>query len=533
MQLHGKNFIGGTLSAEGDDIFQARNPATCEPLEPRFHEARASEINRAAEMASLAFQERDGRSPETTAELLEHIADELEALGQPLLDRAEAETGLPQTRLKMERARATGQLRMFAEVVREGSWVDARIDLAQPRRRPVPKPDVRRMLIPVGPVAVFGAGNFPLAFSAAGGDTASALAAGNPVVVKAHPAHPGTCEMTAVAIQKALASTGYPDDWFALVHGVQHEPGQILVRHPGIQAVAFTGSLAGGRAIFQTAASREVPIPVYAEMGSVNPVFVLPGALAERADEIADGLHASVVLGSGQFCTNPGLIIALEGEGLDRFLASLAKCFSADGPCTLLHRGILEAYARGIEDLSAKPAVELVAHSAPEPDLDKTQAATALFATDAEAFMRDPEMAEEVFGPSTLLVRCQSAEQMIELACELPGQLTATFHAGPADRAVLDPLRAVMEAKAGRLLFGGSPTGVEACAAMHHGGVYPAASDPRSTSVGTAAMLRFARPICYQDWPQDQLPLELQDHNSRGIMRQIDGVLTRDDVVAS
>jgi NADP-dependent aldehyde dehydrogenase len=530
MQLHGKNFIGGTLSAEGEDTFQARNPATGEPLEPRFHEARADEINRAAEMAALAFQERDNRSADQTAELLEHIADELEAIGQPLLDRAEAETGLPQARLKMERARTTGQLRLFAEVVREGSWVDARIDRAQPQRRPFPKPELRRMLIPVGPVAIFGAGNFPLAFSAAGGDTASALAAGNPVVVKAHPAHPGTSEMTAVAIQKALADSGYPDDWFSMVHGLQNEVGQILVRHPGIQAVAFTGSLAGGRALFNTAASREVPIPVYAEMGAVNPVFLLPGALNERADEIATGLHASATLGSGQFCTNPGLIVALAGEALDQFLAKLSECFAGDSPCTMLHGGILEAYETGIEDLSVKATIELLAHSAPEPDAGKTQAATTLFVTDAESFMNDPAMAKEVFGPSTLVVRCETADQMLELACVLPGQLTATFHVGDADRSLLDPLRGIMEAKAGRLLFGGFPTGVEVCAAMHHGGPYPAASDSRSTSVGTAAILRFARPICYQDWPQNQLPPELQDRNERGIMRQVDGVLGREDV---
>ena len=530
MQLHGKNFIGGTLSAEGEDSFQARNPATRESLEPRFHEARADEINRAPEMAALAFQERDDRSSDTTAELLEHIADEVESLGQPLLDRAESETGLPQTRLKMERARTVAQLRLFAGVVREGSWVDARIDRADPQRRPVPKPDLRRMLVPIGPVAVFGAGNFPLAFSVAGGDTASALAAGNPVVVKAHPAHPGTCEMTAVAIQKALADTGYPDDWFSMVHGAQNEVGQILVRHPGIQAIAFTGSLAGGRALFNTVAARDMPVPVYAEMGSINPVFLLPGALAERAKEIAAGLHGSVTLGSGQFCTNPGLVVALAGEELDRFLANLGECFAAGSPCTMLHGGILEAYETGIEDLSAKPAVELVAHSSPDRDVDKTQAAATLFVTDAEAFLRDPEMAEEVFGPSTLVVRCETVDQMLELACSLQGQLTATFHVGDADRTLLDPLRGIMEAKAGRLLFGGFPTGVEVCAAMHHGGPYPAASDPRSTSVGTAAILRFARPVCYQDWPQEQLPPELQNRNSRGIMRQIDGVLGRGDV---
>jgi NADP-dependent aldehyde dehydrogenase len=530
MQLHGKNFIGGTLSADGEDAFQAHNPATGKPLDPPYHEARADEINRAAEMAALAFHERENRSADATAELLERIADEVDALGQPLLDRAEAETGLPQGRLKMERARTIGQLRLFAEVVREGSWVDARIDRAVPTRRPVPKPDLRRMLIPIGPVAVFGASNFPLAFSAAGGDTAAALAAGNPVVVKAHPAHPGTCEMTAVAIQKALADSGYSDDWFSMVHGIQNEVGQVLVRHPGIQAVAFTGSLSGGRALLNTAASRDVPIPVYAEMGSINPVFLLPGALAERADEIAAGLHGSVTLGSGQFCTNPGLVIALAGDALDQFLAKLGERFAGGAPCTMLHAGILASYGRGIEDLSAKKDIELVAHSSPEPDSEKTQAAAALFVADAETLMEDPEMRDEIFGPSTLVVRCESSEQMLELASCLEGQLTATFHASEADAALLEPLRYMMEAKAGRLLFGGFPTGVEVCAAMHHGGPYPAASDPRSTSVGTAAILRFARPVCYQDWPQDRLAPELQDRNSRGVLRQIDGVRTKDDV---
>ena len=530
MQLHGKNFIGGTLSAEGEGTFQACNPATGELLDPAFHEARADEINRAAEMAALAFQERDPVSSDKTAELLEHVAEELEALGQPLLERAEAETGLPQTRLKMERARTVGQLQAFAALVREGSWVDARIDLPDPKRRPAAKPDVRRMLVPLGPVAVFGAGNFPLAFSAAGGDTASALAAGNPVVVKAHPGHPGTSEMTAVAIQKALADTGYPDDWFSMVHGEQTEVGQVLVRHPGIQAVAFTGSLAGGRALFDAVSARETPIPVYAEMGSINPVFLLPGALADGADEIAAGLFASVALGSGQFCTNPGLVVGLGGEDLDRFLAKLTECFKSSSPCTMLNSRTQAAYEEGIEELSLKADVDLVAYSSPEPDVEKTQAATALFVTDAEEFMKDPKMAEEVFGPSTLVVRCETSEQMLELACGLAGQLTATVHATASDTPLLDPLRGILEAKAGRLLFGGFPTGVEVCAAMHHGGPYPATTDARSTSVGTAAILRFARPLCYQDWPQEQLPPELQNRNSHGIMRQIDGVLTRDDV---
>jgi len=529
MDLHGKNLVGGTLSAEGETTFPAHNPATGEPLDPLFYEARVDEVNRAAENAALAFEERDDRSARTTAGLLDRIAEEIEALGQPLLDRAEAESGLPQPRLKMECARTTGQLRMFAEVVREGSWVDARIDRAEPKRRPIPKPDLRRMLIPIGPVAVFGASNFPLAFSAAGGDTASALAAGNPVVLKAHPAHPGTCEMTATAIQKALADCGYPDDWFSMVHGVGTEVGQVLVRHPGIQAVGFTGSLTGGRALFDAAAARDVPIPVFAEMGAVNPMFLLPGALAAKGEEIAAGLHGSVTLGSGQFCTNPGLLIALAGDDLDRFAAKLTECFSAGEPCTMLHRGILDNYAGATEDLSAKAAVDLLAHSTTQPDASKTQAATALFATDAESFLADPEMGDEVFGPSTLLVRCQSPEQMLEVACSLGGQLTATFYAEDQDDALFTPLRSIIEAKAGRLLFGGFPTGVEVCAAMHHGGPYPATSAPQTTSVGTAAILRFARPLCYQNWPQDRLPAELTDKNTRGIWRQVDGRLTKDD----
>ena len=510
MQLHGKNFIGGTLSAEGDDTFQARNPATREPLEPRYHEARAEEINRAAEMAALAFQEREPSPADTTAELLEHIADEVDALGQPLLDRAVAETGVaPKLASKWNApeppancdssprwsGKARGSTPASIERIR-------RDDL-------LPNPTCDACSFPIGPVAIFGASNFPLAFSAAGGDTASALAAGNPVVVKAHPAHPGTSEMTAVAIQKALADMGYPDDWFSMVHGVQNEVGQILVRHPGIQAVGFTGSLSGRASpVRHRRLPRKTPIPVYAEMGAVNPVFLLPAALAEQTDEIAAGLHGSVTLGTGQFCTNPGLVIALAGEDLDRFLAKLCECFAGGSPSTMLHGGILESYELGIEDLSAKSAVELVAHSSPEPDADKTQAASALFVTDAKAFMNDPEMAEEVFGPSTLVVRCETAEQMLELACGLQGQLTATFHAGDADRSMLDPLRNIMEAKAGRLLFGGFPTGVEVCAAMHHGGPYPAttgspdrplsARPPSSASLAPSATRTGPKTNCPQ-----------------------------------
>ncbi len=532
MPLHGENIIGGTLAADGRETFRAVDPAAGNELPTSFHHATSEEIDKALELAQTAFQSRRDRDPAQTAALLERIAEEIEALGDELIDRAGAETGLPSGRLRLERGRTCQQLRLFGQVVSEGSWVDARIDRAAPDRKPIAKPDLRRMLIPVGPVAVFGACNFPLAFSTAGGDTASAFAAGNPVIVKARPAHPGTSELVGQAVQKAVAAAGMPDGWFSMLHGSGRQLGVRLVRHPVVRAVGFTGSLSGGRALADIAASRPDPIPVYAEMGSVNPVFLLPGALRERAEQIAQGLHQSVTLGVGQFCTNPGLVVALDdGQGhLDHLLSVLSGLTEDTPPGTMLLAGILDGYQQGLQRMSAAAGVQRIACSREPADRRKTQAAAALFVTDADTFLQDAGLKDEVFGPSTLVVRCRQPQQMLQIAGDLEGQLTATVHATPEDAATQGTLVAILERRAGRLLYGGFPTGVEVCASMNHGGPYPATTDVRSTSVGTAAILRFARPICYQSFPQGQLPPELQDRNVRGIWRLIDNVLSRDDL---
>jgi NADP-dependent aldehyde dehydrogenase len=530
MPVHGKNFVGQSLSSEGSETFQAVNPATGSKLDPVFHNATRAEIDRALALAELAFRSRRRRVPTQDADLLERTAAEIEGLGEELIERGSAETGLPPGRIKMECARTTGQLRLFAQVVREGSWVDARIDRAQPDRKPAPKPDLRRMLIPIGPVAVFPASNFPLAFSVAGGDTASAFAAGCPVIVKARPSHAGTSELVAQAVQKAINAARMPDGWFSMLHGAGREIGTYLVKHPVIRAVGFTGSLQGGRALLGAAATRPDPIPVYAEMGSINPVFLLPGALAQRGAEIVQGFHQSVTLGVGQFCTNPGLLIAMEHPQLEQFLSTLAKLIHDTPPGTMLMEAILDGYEQGIQRLAAVPGVERMSCSAQDADRGKTQCRAALFVTDASTFLQEHRLREEVFGPSTLVVRCRRQQEMLVIARCLDGQLTATVHATEQELADSDELMAILEAKAGRLVLGGFPTGVEVCAAMNHGGPYPATTDVHFTSVGTGAILRFARPLCYQGFPQAQLPAELRDENELGIWRMVDNRLTREKV---
>jgi len=530
MPLHGKNLIGHALGAQGERTFQAVDPATGEKLGTSFHDATPAEADRALELAEGAFRSRPMPEPAQTATLLERIADEIEALGDELIERGSAETALPAARLTGERGRTTGQLRLFAQVVREGSWVDARIDRAQPDRRPVPKPDLRRMLVPLGPVVVFPASNFPLAFSVAGGDTASALAAGCPVIVKARPSHPGTSELVGQAVQKAMIETGMPDGSFSMLHGAGREMGVYLVRHPAVRAVGFTGSLQGGRALHDAAASRPDPIPVYAEMGSINPVFLLPGALAERGEAIAKGLYQSVTLGVGQFCTNPGLVLAIKGEPLDRFLDVLGTLIKETPPGTMLMEPIRRAYQEGIERLLGASGVRRQAHPRQIADPAKTQCRAALFTTEAQVFLRNPDLRHEVFGPATLVVRCAGPEEMLQIAESLEGQLTGTIHATESELAAQGPLRAVLQRKVGRLVFNGFPTGVEVCAAMNHGGPYPATTDAHFTSVGTAAMARFARPICFQASFDSQLPPELRNKNVRGIWRLVDNVLTKDDL---
>jgi NADP-dependent aldehyde dehydrogenase len=527
MELHGKNIIAGKVVESAGKKYQGFAPASGKSIEPSFEEATPDHINQALEAAEQAFQEFRQFPAEQRAAFIEKIAEEILALGDDLIERAHVETALPKDRLTGERGRTVNQLRMFADLIREGSWVDARIDRAIPDRQPLPKPDLRRMLIPIGPVAVFGASNFPLAFSVAGGDTASALAAGCPVVVKAHPAHPGTSEMVARAISKAVEASGMPAGVFSMLHGAGHEVGAGLVKHPLTRAVGFTGSLRGGRALFDAAASRPDPIPVYAEMGSVNPVFLLPGALRERADAIAEGLKNSVTMGVGQFCTCPGLAVGLRDDNFARFTDKLTGLFEAAQPGTMLYPGILQGFEAGVKKLSAIEGLKTT-QSQTTPDATKTQARPSLLATSAQTFLIHHELGEEVFGPSTVVVSCDSREELERIARNLEGHLTATIHGTADDLRDHAWLVSILENKVGRLLFNGYPTGVEVCASMQHGGPYPATSDARTTSVGTAAIERFVRPICYQNFPQDALPVELQNANPRGIWRLVDNQLTKE-----
>lgn len=526
MELHGLNIIGNSTSAEGTETFTAVNPATGAGLDAAFHIATEAEVNRAVELAAQAFSPYRGLPAEARAKFLERIAEEIVELGDALLELANRETALPLPRLTGERGRTVGQLKMFAALLREGSWVEARIDHALPDRQPLPRPDLRRMLLPLGPVAVFGASNFPFAFSVAGGDTASALAAGCPVVVKAHPAHPGTSELVARAIGRAALVTGMPDGVFSMVHGMK-ETGLALVRHPKLEAVGFTGSLGAGRALYDAAAVRPKPIPVYAEMGSVNPVFVLPGALQERGEKIAEGLAQSVTLGVGQFCTNPGVVVGLQSEGLTGFLRTAADRLSAAAPGTMLYPHIQQAFTQGTERLKSAAGVRTEAEPQTAADATRTQANAMLFSTDAAHFLGQHDLREEVFGPASLVVACGTPDELESVANSLEGQLTATVHANAEDLKRYRGLIAILETKVGRLLFNGFPTGVEVSPAMQHGGPYPATSDSRTTSVGTAAILRFVRPLCYQDCPQELLPAELQDANPLHIWRLVDSEWTR------
>lgn len=471
-------------------------------------DATLEDVDRAASAARDAFavfaQDREKR-----AALLEAIAANLEGLGDSLLAAAHEESALPLARLQGERGRTTAQLRLFAAVVREGAYLGVRRDAAEPGRQPLPRPELRRILRPLGPVAVFGASNFPLAFSVAGGDTAAALAAGCPVVHKAHPAHPKTAALAGAAIAAAVAEAGLPAGVFSLLFGQGHEVGQWLAVHPDVKAIAFTGSLRGGRALFDLAAGRKNPIPVYAEMGSVNPVFLLPGALAERGSQIAAGLAGSVTMGVGQFCTNPGLVFLPAGEGGAALLDALAEKLTAAGSGTMLYLALGENYRAGLARHTAVPGVSRRGQSGPG---GTREVQPVLLTTDAATFAVNPSLHEEVFGPATLAVACKDAEEMARLAAGLEGQLTATIHAAAdgADDGAAAVLMGILADKAGRLVWNGFPTGVEVAAAMQHGGPYPATTDSRSTSVGTAAIDRFLRPVAYQDVPERFLPEDLK-----------------------
>ncbi len=518
--MKGHNYIGNQQSAKGTNSFFGYDPTTNAPLTGTFYEATTSEINEAIQKAQAAFDIIKDRSGEERASFLVAIADEIMALGDSLILRARSETALPEGRLTGERGRTCNQLRLFASVLRDGSWVQAKIDPAMPDREPMPRADIRSMLRPLGPVAVFGASNFPLAFSVAGGDTASALAAGCPVVVKAHPAHPGTCELIADAIIAAAQKTNMPEGIFSMVHGVSHEVGGALVKHPAIQAVGFTGSLRGGRTLYDLAASRPEPIPVYAEMGSTNPVFILPEALVQQHETLADGLFSSVTLGVGQFCTNPGLVISEQSAQSKQLLSRLSTLISESQAGVMLTSGIQGAYEKGLTELSEQSGV---ATSAKSDDNKINAGAGCLLSTDAQTFLSNKDLEEEVFGPSTLHVATSDMQEMMAIAKNLHGHLTATIHGTEADLKDHSELISILEKKVGRILINGYPTGVEVNNAMVHGGPYPATTDARSTSVGTGAITRFARPVCYQNFPDYLLPDELKEHNPLGIKRLVNG----------
>jgi len=520
MQLTGDVLIGTERVRHAHRSFHATNPATNEALEPAFAFATAGDVDKACALAWAAFHEYRESSRETRARFLETIAARIIDLGDALIERAMAETGLPRARIEGERARAVGQLKLFADVVRSGEWLDLRFDRALPDRKPLARPDLRERHIPLGPVAVFGASNFPLAFSVAGGDTASALAAGCPVVIKGHPAHPGTGELVGRAIQAAVIACGMPAGVFSLLLGAM-ETGAALVGDPRIKAVGFTGSRAAGMALVRIANARAEPIPVYAEMSSINPVYLLPAALAARAPSIAQGFVASLTMGAGQFCTNPGLVFGVAGADLDRFLDAAADALKACAPPPMLTPGIHQAYEKGVRALAEHNRVETVARGRVGEGVNQGQGA--IFATTANDFMADPRLGHEVFGSSSLVVRCPDVETMVSVSETLEGQLTATLQMEPADLGIARRLMPVLERKAGRILANGWPTGVEGGHAMVHGGPFPATSDSRTTSVGSLAIRRFLRPVCYQDIPGELLPEELRNETS-GLPRLVDGV---------
>ncbi|BCT78157.1 2,5-dioxovalerate dehydrogenase [Sinomonas cyclohexanicum] len=520
MTLTGHSLIAGETVAGTNGTASGISPATNHALEPAYSMLGEGQLKAATEAASEAFDSFRALEPERHARFLEAIAENIEAIGDELIDRASAETGLPAARLSGERARTVGQLRLFAEVVRQGDFRGVRIDPALPDRTPLPRADIRLRQVPLGPVAVFGASNFPLAFSVAGGDTASALAAGCPVVVKAHNAHPGTSELVGQAIARAVRSLDLHPGVFSLVYGAGTGIGQALVADPAIKAVGFTGSRAGGLAIMRTAAARPEPIPVYAEMSSINPTYILAGAL-DDAETLARQYVASVTGSSGQLCTAPGLLFVPAGEGGDAFVAAVARAVSAQPGQTMLTPGIAAAWEQGVRILGDVAEVELVARG--QDGSTENAPAPAVFGTDTDAFANNPVLHEEIFGAASLVVRYKGADDLAAATERIEGQLTATVHAREQDHPLAAQLLPVLERKVGRIILNGWPTGVEVGHAMVHGGPFPATSDSRTTSVGTLAIHRFLRPVSYQNVPQDLLPAPLQDANLWHLNRLIDG----------
>lgn len=528
MKPDGGSLIGFGSGGPGGAIFQAFDPARGTHLEPSFSSASRDDIERAAQLATAAAPVWARLSGAMRNRFLRAVADNLEAKSPDLVARAMLETGLSEARLMGEVARTCGQMRLYGETAERGDWLDARIETALPERKPLPKPDHRSMLRPLGPVVVFGSSNFPFAYSVAGGDTASAFAAGCPVIVKAHPAHPGTSELVGRLILHAVRDCALPEGTFSLLFDAGFEVGQALVKHPLVKAVGFTGSVKGGRALVDLAAARPEPIPVYAEMGSINPVFILPGALQERSAAIVDGLHASSILGVGQFCTNPGLIVLERSVAAEQFVRDLAAKLNATPEAAMLTPGIQKNFISNTAARSRQSGVKVIAQARTSVACG---AAPIWFETEAINFLGSHNLSEEIFGPSSLVIWCRNGTEMLNVARHLEGNLTATLLVGGNE--VQGPLELVdlLAAKAGRLVMNGYPTGVEVSHAMVHGGPYPSTSDGgRSTSVGTRALDRWTRLVCYQSFAEKLLPPELQSANPLGLRRLVNGEWTQNSL---
>ena len=522
--ITGKNYIGNKLSSRGTKTYKTFNPQLNVENDALFYEVTTDEIDEAVNLASEAFKTYRNISGENKANFLNAIADHIMDLGDSLIQTYCSESGLPEGRAKGERARTIAQLRMFSDLVKEGSWVNATIDTAIPEREPAPKPDLRKMSIPLGPVVVFGASNFPLAYSTAGGDTAAALAAGCPVLVKSHPMHAGTGELVASAIVKAAHKTGMPNGVFSNLNSSGIEVGEQLVKHPGVKAVGFTGRINGGRALYDLAAQRDEPIPVFAEMGSINPVVILPEALKNRNQSIAKTYASSITLGTGQFCTNPGLILGIKGDILSAFIQNLSNEIVKIEPSCMLHPNIIGAYENNKQKAITQQNISVVADY--ESDVQTNYARQTVTTVEGETFLNNSTLHQEVFGPYSMVVQCEDANQLEQIITKLEGQLTGTIIAEDKEAKNYPQIVSALQNRVGRLIYNGVPTGVEVCPSMTHGGPYPASTDSRFTAVGIHSIQRWVRPFSYQDWPNDLLPKELKNDNPLGISRLVNGVQT-------
>ena len=526
--ITGKNYIGNQLSDRGNKTYKTFNPKLNIENTNNFIEATPEEINEAVKLATDAFKTFRSVSGEKKAAFLNAIADEILALDDELVQVYCSETGLPEGRAKGERGRTVFQLRSFADLVAEGSWVEAAIDTAEPDRAPIPKPDLRKMMVPLGPVVVFGASNFPLAYSTAGGDTAAALAAGCPVIVKSHPMHAGTGELVASAIIKAAEKTGMPNGVFSNLNSSGIEVGVQLIQHPGVKAVGFTGSIKGGRALYDLASQREEPIPVFAEMGSINPVVILPEALQKRGNSLAKTYASSITLGTGQFCTNPGLLLGVKGEALTNFVKKLAEEIVNIEPSCMLHPNIIGAYESNKAKAMAQSGLEVVADY--DVEVASNYARQAITTVEGGTFLNNTTLHQEVFGPFSMVVQCKDTAQLETVISQLEGQLTGTLIAENDEIRQYPEIIEALQDRVGRIIYNGVPTGVEVCPAMVHGGPYPASTDSRFTAVGIHSIKRWVRPFSYQNWPDALLPDALKNSNPLGISRLVNGKQTTDNI---